>query len=345
MAASLSVALILGTIGGVSPAPDARPAERGVREIVVFWNTEKPAEPSLSIRVTERGKPDSSLTGAAAYNFVFREKDRVVISFTFKAPDTSKPDVSYAVSGTNVDTRDLEALKKLIAGTAPVTTQSTLLFTAGANVPRTETRSVTDDLIAGGKLTITLTLKDKKGTPPNEQEVTVYSSGGIIFRVASRPPRLTISTGIAVSRAPDPSVAIVKTADTIVFERNGKQERAYQQMILLKDNKPTLQPLQTAVTYANFQLWSPVYLSLGVQLNQKVFEEPLLGISLRRSLVGTMGVHAIGGVHFTRETALEPRSGFTDGMKLDPSRALTVDEIPTTLRRRTRPFFGLALHF
>lgn len=210
---------------------------------------------------------------------------------------------------------------------------------------RTETKAVTDDLIAGGKLTMTLSLKDKKGSGPNDQEVTIYSSGGITFRVASRPPRLTISSGIAVSRAPDPSVAIVKTADTIAFVKDGKQQRAYQQMILLKDKKAALQPLQTLITYANFRMRDDVYLSLGIQLNQKVFEEPLLGVSYRRALVGTMGVHAVAGVHFTRETALEPRSGFTDGMKLDPTIGLTVDEIPTTIRRRTRPFFGLSLHF
>jgi hypothetical protein len=140
-------------------------------------------------------------------------------------------------------------------------------------------------------------------------------------------------------------VAIVKTADTIAFEKDGKQQRAYQQMILLKDSKAALQPLQTLITYANFQVRDFLYLSLGVQLNQKVFEEPLLGLSLRRSLVGTMGVHAVAGVHFTRETVLEPRSGFTDGMRLDPTLGLTVDEIPTTLRRRTRPFLGLSVHF
>lgn len=329
----------------VSPLVDLGPAGRGARDIIVEWDLDKPDSSRLSIVVTEGGNVSKPKGGVEAYNFVFREKDRVVIRFSFTAPPTAKPDVVYAVSGTNIDTRDLEALKKLIGGTAPVTTPANLGTLAANNARRTETKAVTDDLIAGGKLTMTLSLKDKKGSGPNDQEVTIYSSGGITFRVASRPPRLTISSGIAVSRAPDPSVAIVKTADTIAFVKDGKQQRAYQQMILLKDKKAALQPLQTLITYANFRMRDDVYLSLGIQLNQKVFEEPLLGVSYRRALVGTMGVHAVAGVHFTRETALEPRSGFTDGMKLDPTIGLTVDEIPTTIRRRTRPFFGLSLHF
>jgi len=328
-----------------SPNVDVGPAERGGRDVAVVWNLDEPDARRLSILVLEAGKVNPPIEGAAAYNFVFREKDRVVISFSFTAPPTAKPEVSYAVSGTNIDIRDLEALKKLIVGTAPQTTAANVMSLSVGNTPRTETKAVTDDLIAGGRLTMTLSLKDKKGPGPNEQEVTVYSSGGIIFRVASRPPRLTLSSGIAVSRAPDPSVTIVKTADTIVFEKDGKQQRAYQQMILLKDKKAALQPLQTLVTYANFQVRDDFYLSLGIQLNQKVFEEPLLGLSYRRSLVGTMGVHAVAGFHFTRETTLEPRSGFTDGMKPDPTIGLTVDEIPTTMRRRTRPFFGLQRHF
>ncbi len=345
MTASLSAAFILGAIGMASPPVDVGPAARGARDIVVRWDLDQSGALGLSIEVTEGGNVSMPKDGAAAYNFVFRENDRVVISFTFSAPETAKADVSYAVSGTNVDTRDLEAIKKLILGTGPATTEADAKVLARGNSRRTVAKAITDELIAGGKLTMTLTLKDKKDATNNAQEVTIYSSGAIIFRVASRPPRLTVSSGIAISHAPDPSVAIVKTADTIVFMRNGKVERAYQQMILLKDNKAALQPLQTVITYANFQVWDGLYLSLGVQLNQKVFEEPLLAFSYRWSLVGTMGVHVAAGVHFTRETTIEPRSGFTDGMTLDPTLSLTVDEIPTTIRRRTRPFLGLSLHF
>src|SRR5512145_874533 len=99
MTATLSAALILGAVGMVSPLVDFGPAGRGARDIIVEWDLDKPDSSRLSIVVTEGGNVSKPKGGVEAYNFVFREKDRVVIRFSFTAPPTAKPDVVYAVSG------------------------------------------------------------------------------------------------------------------------------------------------------------------------------------------------------------------------------------------------------
>jgi hypothetical protein len=296
---------------------------------------------SQRLTITVRGEP-IPYTGAAAYGFLLEPSDRIVIVLKWKGAEPTG-EITYAVTGTNLDVKDLDQLKKLISGGAPEAKEAGR--GALADTVRTEMKAVTDDLIAGGKLTITFSLKQKQGTGANQQEVSLYTSGPLTFRIADRPPRFTVSTGIAVSGAPEPTVAIVKTANVISFEKDGKTQQAYEQTIVLRDSEVEARPIQSAVTYANFRLYRSIYASFGVQLNQKIFEEPLLGVTYRHSLGGSMGVNFTGGVVLSRETQIIDSSGFEVGMKIDPTLGLTVDDIPTEQKYHGRYMFGFSVDF
>jgi hypothetical protein len=207
------------------------------------------------------------------------------------------------------------------------------------------TKAVTDDLTPGGKLTVTFTLKGKEGTGANQKEVTLYTSGGVSFRIEPRPPRVTVSTGITVSTAPEPTVAIVKTSNLISFQKDGKPQQSYEQVIAIRDTDTGLQPIQTAVTFANFRLIRSAYATVGVQLNQKIFEEPIIGLTYRHPLAGSMGLDFTIGIHLSHETEILKTSGFKDGMKLDPTAGLTVDDIPVEKNYHRRFAFAFSVDF
>ncbi len=320
------------------PSPSI--ARSKARSVHIVWDLTAGDDKRLSIEVTPaNGTPEAPVTGPQAYTFVLEPDDRVVLVFKWTGPATTKGEIAYAVTGTNVDTKDLEALKKLITGAARAPEAIELAAS------RSETRAVTDPLLPGGKLTVTLTLKDKTGAGASETEVTVYTSGGVTLRIADRSPRFTVSTGLAVSNAPEPSVAIIKTPRVITFEKDGKTQQAYEQIIVLRDSNAKAQPIQSAVTFANFRIVDRLYASLGLQLNQKLFEEPLFGLTYRHPLAGTLGLNITGGAHPSRETEIVPSSGFAAGMTLDPSLGLTVDDIPVEKTYRWRYVFAFTVDF
>ena len=121
-----------------------------------------------------------------------------------------------------------------------------------------------------------------------------------------------MSGGIALSTAPDPEVAIVKTSNVVTFVKDGNTQQAYEQMIVVRDNDTRARPIQSLLTFANFRVAGPFTASLGFQLNQQIFEEPLIGGTYRRTL-GKAGLNFTGAVHFSREVQILEGSGFFAG--------------------------------
>ena len=340
----LQVCLGIAAFTLLLPAPGvAKPA----RSVEMTWNMTSADDQRLTIVVTttDTTQKPVTITGTAAHSFVLRPEDRVVIVLKWQG-ETTTGDIGYAVTGTNLDLKDLENLKKLLTGATPAAAKDTGKSVLGAaEETRSVAKAVTDDLTAGGKLTVTFTLKGKEGSGANQKEVTLYTSGGLTFRIESRPPRLTVSTGLALSTAPEPTVAIVKTSNLISFEKDGKTQQAYEQVITLRDNDTGVQPIQAAVSFANFRLIGHAYATLGVQLNQKIFEEPMAGFTYRHPLTGSMGVNFTVGLHFSRETEILESSGFVEGMKVDPTVGLTADDIPVEKKYHRRVMFAFTVDF
>lgn len=320
------------------------PARALPREVYINWDLSTTDDSKrLVIGVKEGALPQAEISGAAAYGFRLRAEDHVVIVLRWKG-DKSKGDISYAVTGTNYDAKDLDALKKLVTGAAPAAKDPGKTALA-EDEAQSITKAVTDDLRAGGALTATFTLKETQGTGTAAKEVTSYTSGGVTFRVDGHSPRFTVSNGVALSGAARTSVAIVKTATLLTFTKDGKSQQAYEQAISLKDHDTSLQPVQSLLAFANFEFTERVYATIGSQLNAKLFEEPMLGITYRHPITGSMGLNATGGVHFSKELEILRGSGFSDGMKLDPTIGLTVDDIPTQKKYHNRPFLAFSLDF
>jgi hypothetical protein len=204
-------------------------------------------------------------------------------------------------------------------------------------------RALTDDLVAGGRLSATFNVM-RRETDPAKKESVLETSGPLVFRVRSEVPWYTVSTGLVMTTAPEPVVAIVKTANVVTFQKDGKEQRAYEQKIVLRDADANVKPIQSAVSFLNFRLSGPIFASAGVQLNQKLFEEPLLGLTYRRPL-GRLGLNFTCAAHLSRELEILSETGFDVKQAVDPTLSLTVDDIPTKRRYHVRPALGFSVDF
>jgi len=191
---------------------------------------------------------------------------------------------------------------------------------------------------------VTFSVKETTKVDGKEIEKTTAASAPFAFRVAGA-PRFKLSYGIAFSNAPSPTVAIEKTSTIVEFQKDGKTQQAYQQQIALRDAEPKLGVIQALVTQLNVRLGANVYGSVGFQVNEKIFEEPMLGLTYRHQAGNRLGLYVTAGVHFSREIAIREDSGFGPGYRIDPTQPLTVDEIPTETRTRNRFVLALTVDF
>ena len=114
--------------------------------------------------------------------------------------------------------------------------------------------------------------------------------------------------------------------------------------VLKNNDTSSLRPLQSVVSFLNFRIYNPIYLSLGFSLNQNIFTEPLIGLSYYLK-VKNVGVVATTGIHFSKEVEIISSSGFSDGQTIDPTIGLTVEDIPTEENYHARFFFGFSFRF
>jgi len=264
------------------------------------------------------------------YTYTIRRSDRItliVISATTDDPGVA----TDAITGTNLDDKDLDQLKKLFAGDVGTGKgQPSLIGPPSKNLPqpKADVTAVTDKLIAGGKLTVTFNLKKSE----NGKDTITKTSGPVTFLIEAATPLFTVSFGLGFSNAPTPTVAIVKTPTIVTFEKDGETQQAFQQVVLLQDNDEHFQPIQSLMAFVNFRMRNQWYASVGVQVNQKVFESPLAGVTYRLPLGERRGLNFTGGVHFSRELKIAPGSGWSDGQLVDPTIGLTVADIADDAR-------------
>ena len=289
--------------------------------------------------------PRSKKTGPEAYNFELRTSDRVVFIMSWKRDEkapNARAEITYAVTGTNLDDKDLAALKKFVGAGADTGRSVNVAVQPDTEPDMFDIKPLTDDLIAGGRVNVTFSRMEHTTDPATER--ILETAGPFAFRIESAHPRITVSGGIALSTAPDPEVAIVKTTNIVTFDKEGTPQQAYEQMIVVRDNDTKARPIQSLITFANFRLAGPVYASVGFQLNQQIFEEPLIGGTYRRTL-GKAGLNFTGAVHFSREVEILESSGFFSGQRVDPTLGLTVDDIPTDLKYHRRFAFAMTIDF
>ena len=148
-----------------------------------------------------------------------------------------------------------------------------------------------------------------------------------------------------MSNAPHPTVALVKTSTIVSFTKDGKAQQAHQQIIALKESDSDAAPIQSLMTVANFRLHKEWYASLGLRVDEKIFDQPILGLTYRHPLGDRLGLNFTAGVMFSRELEILPSSGFAVGQLVDPTIGLTVDDIPTGPRNHRRPALLFTIDF
>ncbi len=278
----------------------------------------------------------------SAGTFELKSSDTVTLIAIFEVGSEAKPDIKFTVTGTNLDDKDLDKLKELFGAAASSdkgkTPGSKTLDDAGKDA---WPKRVTEALIAGGKLNVVFELHQKDD---DGKDKVTETSGGLDFMIRREPPRLTVSYGLGFSRAATPAVSINKSSTIVTFTKDGKSQQAYQQVIALKDADPSFKPIQSLVTMANFRLLGPAYVSLGVPVNNKIFESPIAGVTYRLQ-AGKAGLNLTVGTQFSHETAILSGSGFTTGQLIEPSLALTADDVPTEKKWHRRLAMGLTIDF
>ena len=314
-------------------------AEAAGRVVIVSYDFQKAEAERFQICAHEIPPDGSCGANSAAWvrnvhAFEIKASDTVLLEMTWAEGEDA--DIVFAVTGTGVDDGALEALRSVL-GFPPrpprVPTNPTSTLTP---VSRTRTRRMTEELVAGGRLTVTFNIR--------ADNQIVSTSGPLTLYIEREKPRLTVSNGIVVTTGPEPEVAIVKTATVVAFERDEVIQRAYERVVTLRGVESQVRPIQSIVTFLNFRLSWSLYGSLGFQLNQRLFEEPILGVTWRLDL-GRVGVNATVGALLSRETEFVPASGFFPGYKIDPTADLTEDDIPTRMRYWARPALGFGLDF
>lgn len=297
-------------------------------------------------------KDVTKLSTPSAESFELKASDKVTMVGIFEKDPKNSVDIKATVTGKSLDDKDLDALKKLFGASAAADQTKAGGKTGNAELAGkpiekdAQAKALADKLVPGGKLDVVFDLhvKDDEAKEAKDKDKVASTSGGIDFLIKSEPPRLTVSYGLGFSTAANPSVAITKTSTIVSFMKDGKPQQAYQQIVTLKDSDSTFQPIQSLVTFANFQIGGPVYASIGVPINNKIFESPIIGGTYRVG-VAKVGLDLTIGVQFNHELQILQSSGFSDGQVLDPTLGVTADDIPTEKRWHRRFAMAFTIDF
>lgn len=324
-------------IFGILLILSASTAEAQPRNVQVRWDD---TSRSLEIWVNcadEVCDGGQKIGGSDAYLFQLNQKDLVTLHMTAtveagNAGDT-RLDLSYTITGDDPTKAFQTALGKVFpSGPLDKTKKEATQIIE-------ETLAVTDQLLPGGKLTATF----QRSIMKNDKAVPV-STKTLIIGIEDDYPWFVASFGIVASTAQETRVDIVNTSNAISFVKDGATKQAYEQKIVLRGARDDLRPLQSVVSFLNFQLSGPVYASLGFRLDQQVFKEPLFGLMYFKK-VSKVGLLFGGGIHLSEETEILGGSGFADGQTIDPTLGLTVGSIPTEDRYHVRYFFGFSAKY
>lgn len=281
------------------------------RDVQIQWNADAKQK---KLKVIEN---DKLICDPQSYYFELRKNDRVLLIMQANRLKNKKLklQIEYTITGLDVSARFSKRATEIWAKDETIQ--------RGEIELERETVQVTDDLLPGGVLAVTF----KKVLGEDEEETKIVK-----FRIKDEYPWFFSSVGMIITKAIDPEVAIVKT-------------QTNEQIIVLKDNNTrTLHPLQSVVSFLNFRIYNPIYISLGFSLNQQIFTEPMIGLSYYFK-VKNVGLVITLGSHFSKEVEIISSSGFKEGQSIDPTLNLTVEDIPTIEKYHTRFFFGFSLRF
>jgi hypothetical protein len=315
-----------------APAAFAEP-----RTIQVRWDD---TTRSLEIWINcadEACEDGQKIGGSSAYLFRPNRTDLVTLHMTATvdaavAADT-RLDLSYTITGED-PTKNFQAAigKAFPSGPVDKTKKE-------ATQMIEETLAVTDPLLAGGKLTVTF----QRSVVRNEKPVPV-STKTVVLGITDEYPWFVASFGIVGTTAKETRVDIVNTGTVINFVKDGAPKQAFQQRIVLRGAQDDLRPIQSVVSFLNFQVNGPVYASLGFRLDQQIFKEPLFGLMYFKK-IGRVGLLMGGGIHLSEETEILEGSGFENGQTIDPTLGLTVGGIPVDDRYHPRLFFAFSAKY
>ena len=224
-----------GRVARGSDARRRRHGSAGGRRVELRWDFRADPPNQLEVWVdcvraageTIFSCPDKNRIKAPdAYHFVVKASDQVTL-VVVSARDADPGAATYTITGTNMNDKDLAALRTLFGaagGGASGTTKTGGAVKALENppAPKADLKVVTDPLIAGGKLTVTFTLRKIEASG---KEAVTASSDAVTFLIEHELPRYTVSFGLGFSTATTPSVAISKTATVLTFQKDGKSSR------------------------------------------------------------------------------------------------------------------------
>lgn len=299
------------------PSVNLSATEKG-RDITIAWYDQ-----DKKLGVIMDGEP---IHEPYSYHLKLSKDDNVILFMQALWVETTKLQIEYSIAG-------VDAMAKFSKRAAEVFAKAPSLESAET---KEEYLPVTNDLLPGGLLIVNF----KKIMPNDKEEIKIVK-----FRIKDEYPWFFSSAGIVFSQKNNPEVAIVKTDNKITFEKDGETQQAYEQILILENNDTSsLRPLQSVVSFLNFRIYNPIYLSLGFSLNQNIFTEPLIGLSYYLK-VKNVGVVATTGIHFSKEVEIISSSGFSDGQTIDPTIGLTVEDIPTEENYHARFFFGFSFRF
>lgn len=286
-------------------------AEKVGRKIQITWDASE-----KKLELLEDKSPKNP------YGYKLKKDDSITLIGQGKPSDIKQIKIEYGITGL-----DISALfSRLISGILAPAYKSGLVQ---------ETLHVTDDLLPGGILTVTFRVVKQT----NDEDTKV-----IKFRIEDEYPWFFGSAGMVFTNARDPEVAIVKKSNIITYDVDGETQQAYEQIIIKKNNTGTFRPLQTVVSFLNFRVYKPVYLSLGFSVNQSIFSEPMLGLSYYFRFKN-VGLVSTCGIHFSKEIEFNSLSEFGEGQTVDPELGLTVEDISTEEEYKIRLFLGVSFRF
>lgn len=287
--------------------------------------------------------------------WILKKTDQVTIYFNTQVDSYHKIelDIEYKISDYETDKSTKEVFKQML-GEPKVETKPSA---PPGKQSKEKVISVEDDLKPGGIIIVVFKMTEIK---PKELKHTLEGKTFTIvldksknevmkriykFKIKDRFPFFFTSTGIVFSNENNRKVEIINTDETITYEKDGETKEAQKQMIIYRGDNTKIAPKQTLVQFFHFNIWKPVYISLGIPLNMKIFTQPMIG------LTGYLKFKNIGaaltmGAQFHKELYILEDSCYYNGYIIEPPKTVALENISVEDDHYViRPFLGISFKF
>lgn len=276
---------------------------------------------------------ENILSGFESQLYKFNKNDKILISVSSQ-PGADSIIISYEITGTDPYESIKSDLSDTISGLGITNAKADSakyvesIDTSGTPTEiKTASKAVTDNLFPGGN--IKMSFKQVKDSITIKKE--------FMFSIVDENPWFFSSLGFAVSAGREGELALINTNKKI---SEAEYSKTFQR-INMKNNENDLKPIQSIITFLNFRLSSSIYFSIGAPINNKIFDELMLGLSIF-SRYNDIGFSVTAGVQFNQELQIQNSSGYKVDQYVDPADGLTLDSIPTETKTKLRPFVGIS---